>query len=83
MADKYSLNITALHKAAREAGHIKRSGALKYAAISRHTGLDPSVVSRVVRDENGPDLVTVIGLARGYGLTVEELLIHRDEECAA
>lgn len=74
---RYSLNADALRVAAEAAGHIRRDGTLDLHAISRHTDIDRSSLYRVVRDENGPDLGTVIELAAYTGLPVEQLVRPR------
>jgi len=77
MANTYSLNTEALHAAAAKAGHVHDDGRLNIYAISRHSGVDRGVLSRVVRDENGPDLNTVVELAAAYDRTIEGLIVRR------
>lgn len=48
--------------------------------ISKRTGLDLTVLSRVTRGENAPSLDTVVRLAAAYGLTVEALLDIADTQ---
>lgn len=77
MRPTYSLNTRTLHAAATDAGHIHDDGEMNLYAISKHTGLDRASLSRVVRDENGPDLATVVSLADAYGTRIEDLIVRR------
>lgn len=70
----YHFNPVALHSAATEAGDTMRSGRLNYELISRRSGIDRAVVSRVHRGVNVPDLTTILSIAKAYGLAVEDLL---------
>lgn len=67
-------NSAVLGQAATEAGDTTRSGQLNYSSMGRRTGLDGSVISRVHRRVNPPDIKTLLALAKAYGLTVERLL---------
>ncbi|MEV7770458.1 helix-turn-helix transcriptional regulator [Kitasatospora sp. NPDC086791] len=75
MPAKLRFNTAALKTAATQARHVRSNGQLRLATISRHAGIDPSVLSRVTRHENGPDLATVFFLAKAYQMTVEDLLV--------
>jgi transcriptional regulator with XRE-family HTH domain len=78
MGNTYSLNTQALRDAATEAGHVHDDGKLNISAISKRSGVDRGVLSRVVRDENGPDLNTVVELATAYDRTIESLIVRRN-----
>ncbi|MFE2407013.1 helix-turn-helix domain-containing protein [Kitasatospora sp. NPDC059408] len=77
MPPTFSLNTEKLHAAAAKADHVHDSGEMNLYAISKHAGLDRASLSRVVRDENGPDLGTVVELAAAYGLRIEDLIVRR------
>lgn len=77
MPAEYSLNTATLLSAAVDAKHVHDDGALNIYAISKHSGIDRGVLSRVFRDENGPDLGTVVELADAYGLQIEDLIMRR------
>lgn len=77
MPAEYSLNTATLRTAATGAKHVHDDGALNIYAISKHSGIDRGVLSRVVRDENGPDIGTVVELADAYGLQIEDLILRR------
>lgn len=79
----YHFNPVALHEAATNAGDTMRSGRLNYELISQRSGIDRAVVSRVHRGVNVPDLKTILGIARAYGLTVEDLLSVSADQVAA
>jgi len=70
----YQFNADALADAAIQAGDTMRSGRLNYERISKRSGIDRAVVSRVHRRISVPDLKTVLGIARAYGLNVEDLI---------
>ena len=65
---KYNLKTQTLLDAAAEAGDQSLY------RISKRTGIDLTVLSRVTRHQNGPQLDTVVRLAQAYGLTVEALI---------
>jgi transcriptional regulator with XRE-family HTH domain len=75
-----TFNADALCSAATAAGDTKASGTLSYTRIGKRTGIDIAVVSRVHRGINAPDLRTVIGLARAYNLSVEDLISVQPEQ---
>lgn len=77
MRPTYSLNTETLRAAAANAGHIHDDGELNLYAISQRTGIHRVSLSRVVRDENGPDLGTVVELADAFGLRIEDLIVRR------
>ena len=68
---KYSLKTKTLMDAAAKLGD------LTLYRIHKRTGIDLTVLSRVTRDENGPQLDTVVRLAQAYDLTVEDLIAAR------
>lgn len=70
----YVLNLDALHAAATKAGDVRRDGRLHLARIARRSGVDPGVISRITRRENGPSLRTLGQLAKAYKTTVDRLL---------
>ena len=74
LATRYTLNIAAFRAAALLAGDTRKNGDPYIARVSRRTGLDQAVVSRVTRGKNAPDLRTVMAIACAYGLTVEQLV---------
>jgi hypothetical protein len=63
----YSLNVSTLDSKARAAGHVAPNGELHLRGISRHTGIDIGVVSRIKHGRNRPDLTTVVALRAAYG----------------
>lgn len=77
MASNYDIDADALTEAATAAGHVHRNGNLNINAIAIHAGIDRSVLSRVARGENGPDLHTVVALASAYNRSVEGLIVRR------
>ncbi|MGW2371777.1 hypothetical protein [Kitasatospora sp. NPDC001683] len=85
MPAKLRFNTAALTSAATKAKHVRPNGKLHLAEISRHSGVDPAVLSRVTRHENGPDITTVFYLAEAYQLLMETLLIVEEstEQAAA
>lgn len=70
----YTLDLKALHAAAQQAGDTRPDGRLHLARIARRSGVDPGVVSRITRGENGPSLRTLDQLAAAYKTTVDKLL---------
>lgn len=78
MANTYDIDTDVLAEAATEAGHTHRNGRLNINAIALHCGIDRSVLSRVARGENGPDLHTAVALANAYGRQVEDLIVRRN-----
>jgi transcriptional regulator with XRE-family HTH domain len=77
MRPTYSLNTDTLRAAAADAGHVHADGELNLYAISKHAGIDRGSLSRVVRDENGPDLGTLVELATYCGKPIEALIVRR------
>lgn len=77
MAHTYDIDPDVLAEAATGAGHVHRNGKLNIRAIATHAGIDRSVLSRVARGENGPDLHTALALATAYGRPVEDLIVRR------
>lgn len=74
MPANYTLNLEALHAAATKAGDIRKDGRLHLAKISRRSGVDRGVLSRITRRENGPNITTLGRLADAYKLTVDKLI---------
>jgi transcriptional regulator with XRE-family HTH domain len=70
---KYRLHADTLRNRAREVGDDTGY------AIARRTGLNESVVSRILRGRVSPGAKTLLTLSRIYDLSVEELV----EETAA
>lgn len=74
MAAKYTLNLEALQAAAAKAGDLRKDGRLHLAKISRRSGVDSGVLSRITRGKNGPTLTTLGQLASAYRLRVDRLI---------
>lgn len=74
VAASYTLNLDILRAAATLAGDIRRDGRLHLSRMSRRSGVDAGVLSRVTRRENGPSLATLGQLASAYDLTVDRLI---------
>lgn len=74
MAATYTLNLDILQAAATLAGDVRRDGRLHLSRISRRSGVDTGVLSRVTRRENKPSLATLGQLAAAYELTVDKLI---------
>lgn len=74
MAANYTLNLEALHAAAAKAGDLRKDGRLHLAKISRRSGVDPGVLSRITRGLNGPKLSTLGQLADAYKVKVDKLI---------
>lgn len=70
----YALNLDALQAAAIKAGDVRKDGRLHLSRIARRSGVDPGVVSRITRGENGPSPRTLVLLAKAYQLTVDKLI---------
>ncbi len=70
----HALNLDALRDAATKAGDVHKDGRLHRSRIARRSGIDPGVVSRITRGENGPSPRTLILLAKAYHLTVDKLI---------
>lgn len=70
----YTLDLEALSEAATTAGDVRRDGRLNLSRIARRSGVDPGVLSRITRGENGPSLRTLHQLAQAYKLTVDKLM---------
>lgn len=69
----YALNLDVLREAATKAGDVRKDGKLHLSRIARRSGVDPGVLSRITRGENGPSLRTLDLLAQAYTLTVDKL----------
>lgn len=69
---KYTLKTQALLDAAAKLGDRSLY------RIHKRTGIDLTVLSRVTRHENGPQLDTVVRLASTYGFHVEDLITAAD-----
>ena len=80
---RLTFNADALHSAATAAGDTKANGTVSCTRISRRTGIDIAVISRVLRGVNTPDLRTTLGFARAYNLTVEDLISIGNEHAIA
>lgn len=78
-----TFNADALRIAATAAGDTKANGIISCTRVSRRTGIDMAVVSRVLRGINAPDLRTALAFARAYNLTVEDLISVRIEHAVA
>jgi transcriptional regulator with XRE-family HTH domain len=83
MATQYVLNKITLQAAAHLAGDTWPDGSLHLARISRRTGIDQAVISRVTRGENKPNLDTLMRLASTYNITVEQLVQVKDDALQA
>lgn len=70
----YTLNLDTLREAAVQLGDTRKDGRLHLARIARRSGVDPGVISRITRQENGPNLTTLGRLAAAYNLTVDKLI---------
>lgn len=79
----YTLNLTALTRAARAAGDTADNGDPSPTRISKRTGVDRGQISRHLRGESRPDLDTLIALARAYGRNYSDFVLLADTEEAA
>ncbi|WP_042400102.1 helix-turn-helix domain-containing protein [Streptacidiphilus carbonis] len=71
----YKLNLATLQAAATLAGDVRNDGRLHLSRISRRSGVDPGVLSRITRQENRPSLATLGQLATAYKLTVDKFML--------
>lgn len=74
MAATYTLNLDILRAAATLVGDVRSDGRLHLSRISRRSGVDTGVLSRITRRENNPSLHTLGQLADAYQLTVDKLI---------
>jgi transcriptional regulator with XRE-family HTH domain len=74
VATAYKLNLDNLRAAATLEGDIWGDGRLHLSRMSRRSGVDRGVLSRITRGENGPSLTTLGQLATAYRLAVDKLI---------
>jgi transcriptional regulator with XRE-family HTH domain len=74
VAAPYTLNLDILRAAATLVGDVRSDGRLHLSRISRRSGVDTGVLSRITRRENSPSLHTLGQLADAYKLTVDKLI---------
>lgn len=83
MATKYVINQRTLLAAATLAGDIRPDGTLHLTRVSRRAGVDRGVISRVAREENRPNIDTLMRLAAAYGVAVEQLVEEVEDTAPA
>jgi transcriptional regulator with XRE-family HTH domain len=70
--DRYRLNGAALRAKAEAVGDTQQR------EISRRSGVDETILSRLLEGGRSPSLETVVALAAAYGGPIEDLLTRPD-----